>query len=756
MKFPEIDNIVSICVALDIAIIGIAYPIIIDKISNIGSKYSSDYLSELFEKEFPQKRIKILGWKISYFILAIYATVISFIPLIFKFEPLFGWERYWVVNNSADLIVFITTTFLIILFFIWLNKVSIYNHKSTKLLNYLVSKYNDSKDSEKEENYHLKTINEFAYYAIRNQDTHIQKTLVSFYFDEFSKLQKSHDNKTPLIYPIDLYQLNYNVSSELVDSHKNKLRVLEHRAVSGIWILGEGFSAISTSKESYTWLWRNINLIVDRTDFVKMYWERAHQHYDHKLRHIDGEEYNYETGLYSNQEAINKRVEERREFQEFNFAFGGLLMFKRNYEAIKFVFNHSTSLPPNYVLLPTHMTEVFGMFHVFSENNYLLEDKLEFKYPYSGLDDYWGQKIRFWINSFLALLFIRQFVLRPFMTFHDFRGLPNLPESTNELNYWLRNILVFENNLEKVKTNNELIEVLGYQSVIEEDIKENTFSTFLESLKTKIQEKIEYNENNITLYKPKIEQFNSKTDEILNNAFNKYQIIQNPKDLSNEEDVTKFGVNGLQTNYPKQAFTEDNSHLDFDTFFANQVVKNKLDYYIPNSFLSARTKRYLFKESDLSSAIKKLKVNSNYVIVAINPSFGKLDLLKEFKDLIVHLRSSNNRVQDTYFILKKNDLPTIKNLEFEESEIKIDSLTTRKNNLYTSVLDLNLEENNKIRERWLDRGTENDLRKQVQITIAFKTLIIWKNQRNVIQLNSYSQFREQGILSELNDIKVLE
>lgn len=175
-----------------------------------------------------------------------------------------------------------------------------------------------------------------------------------------------------------------------------------------------------------------------------------------------------------------------------------------------------------------------------------------------------------------------------------------------------------------------------------------------------------------------------------------------------------------------------------------------------NSFLSSRTKRYLFKESDLSSAIKNLKIDSNYVIVAINPSFGKLDLLKEFKDLIIHLRSSNNRVQDTFFILKRNELPTIKNLEFEESEIEIDSLTTRKNNVYTSVLDLNLEENSKIRDRWLDRETENDLRKQVQITIAFKTLVIWKNKRNVIQLNIYSQFREQGILSELNDIKSLE
>ncbi|WP_055446706.1 hypothetical protein [Lacinutrix mariniflava] len=756
MKFPEINNIIPICVALDIAIIGIAYPIIIDKISNIGSKYSSDYLSELFEKEFPQSKfgIKIFGKNISYFILAIYLTVLSFLPLIFKFEPLYDWGKYWIINNSADLLVFLTSTALIIFFFIWLDKVSIYNHKSTKLLNYLISKYNNSKENE--ENYHLKTINEFTYYAIRNQDIHIQKTLVSFYFDEFSKLQKNHDNETPLIYPIDLYQLNYNVTSELVDSHKNKLRVLEHRAVSGIWILGEGFSAISTSKESYTWLWRNINLIVEKTDFLKMYWERAHQHYDHKLRHIQGEEYNLETNQYSNQQSIDKRIEERKEFLEFNYAFGGLLMFKQNFNAIKFVFNHSTSLPPNYVLLPTHMTEIFEMLQNFSDDNNLSENNIEFKYHFSGLDDYWGQKIRFWINSYLALLFIRQFSLRPFMTFHDFKGLPNLPTKTYELNYWLRNILIFENDIKKVKSNTQLMDALGYNDIIVEDSTNNTFSKFLDELKTKIEEKIEYNENNITLHPPKVKQFTEKTDEILENAFNKYKVIQNPNDISNQDDVSKFGVNGLQTEYPKQAFTEDDSHIDYDTFFANQVVRNRLDYYIPNSFLTARTKRYLFKESELNSAIKKLKIDSNYVIVAINPSYGKLDLIKEFKDLVINLRSTNNAIQDTFFVLKKSDLPTIKNLEFEDSETEADSLTTRKNNVYTSVLDLNLEENKEIREKWLDRGTESDLRKQVQITIAFKTIIIWQNQRNVIQLNIYSQFREQGIVSELTDVKALE
>ena len=38
---------------------------------------------------------------------------------------------------------------------------------------------------------------------------------------------------------------------------KTKLRAIEHRAVSGVWLLGEDFEDITISEEIYSWLWRN-------------------------------------------------------------------------------------------------------------------------------------------------------------------------------------------------------------------------------------------------------------------------------------------------------------------------------------------------------------------------------------------------------------------------------------------------------------------------------------------------------------------
>ena len=54
-----IENVVEICVALDIALIGIAYPILVDKISTIGQKYNSTYIAELFNCKSSAKSVLI-------------------------------------------------------------------------------------------------------------------------------------------------------------------------------------------------------------------------------------------------------------------------------------------------------------------------------------------------------------------------------------------------------------------------------------------------------------------------------------------------------------------------------------------------------------------------------------------------------------------------------------------------------------------------------------------------------------------------
>ncbi len=187
------DYIIEICVAIDIAILGIAYPIIVDKISNIGDKYSSESIPVLFNNEFPQKALKrIINKKeygVSIFKLTLFVTLFSFIFLVFKIQPLFGWDN-WFINNSAKLIVLILTIILIIFFFVWLGKIALYNGRSKSLLAHIINNYNKSQPDTEIQNYHLKAINEITYYAIERQDEHLQETLLEFYYSVFASIRK--------------------------------------------------------------------------------------------------------------------------------------------------------------------------------------------------------------------------------------------------------------------------------------------------------------------------------------------------------------------------------------------------------------------------------------------------------------------------------------------------------------------------------------------------------------------------------------
>jgi len=222
MIVPE--NIIEICVAIDIAILGIAYPIIIDKISNIGDKYSSEYIPVLFNKEFPQKNLKINSgnrlYNISIFNITIYCTLTSFIFQIFEIPPPAKWDN-WFINNSADYLTLFLTILLIIFFFIWLNKVALYNGKSKSLLTHLIKNYNKSKSNPETENYYIKAINEITIYAIEKQDEHLQETLLEFYYTVFANIRGKHDKSKPLVYPVDIYFL-INKINEIVAKDENK------------------------------------------------------------------------------------------------------------------------------------------------------------------------------------------------------------------------------------------------------------------------------------------------------------------------------------------------------------------------------------------------------------------------------------------------------------------------------------------------------------------------------------------------------
>lgn len=758
----ELENIIEICIAIDIAILGIAYPVIVDKISNIGDKYSSEYISVLFNNEFPQRPITLTirkrQYQISFLKLILYSTIFSFIFLILKLDPLFGWDNFW-INNSAKLIVLFFTTSLTIFFFIWLDKVVLYSGKSTALLKNVVAKYSTLKKDTELKSYYLKAINEITLYSIEKQDEHLQKTLLEFYYRLFKQLRQNHDKSRPLVYPIDIYFLVDKLNVELSNSQNKKLRAIEHRAVSGIWLLGEDLEEIKISEETYKWLWRNLYTICDNERFIKMFWANSSQYFDYRLKGIN-REYDHQARRIINEPQVRQREEERMAFLELHYALGGLLLYRKQYTALKYIFEYTQSQPPRYALLPNSMTTIFTWFEHFRNEFKALGMPIDLKYYFPELDNLGNrQQVNYWICRYITILYIRQYSLHAYHIYQDFTSLPQLPDDVNELNNWLDSVSFFEKCVKDNVDDHQLMKELHYMKVVEKNGED--FKRFAADLKAAIIAKIGHKKFHAELSEEKLQAFNESTNRIITGAFDVYKPIFNPLEDSLAEDDLKLVVNGSTTLLSKSAFTDnDIPNINFDTVFAGHIASDKINRFIPNSFAVSRTKRYLLNKENLILGLERIiGQDKEVIIVAISIDYDVEEIIdqSQFSSLTVKIPSTDPITQGALFVLKKTDLPTIEHKDLKDDEIKNLQLKIVNKDLkiYTSVIDINTPENKEIKDKWNIEDEEDNLDLKVQLTIAFLSVIYWKKDRNIIEINIASEYKEQGIQSDMNEVAPL-
>ncbi|MFN3641100.1 MAG: hypothetical protein ACK4UK_09280, partial [Flavobacterium sp.] len=452
---------------------------------------------------------------------------------------------------------------------------------------------------------------------------------------------------------------------------KTKLRAIEHRAVSGLWLLGEDFEDITISDETYSWLWRNIYTICDNPRLVKMFWANSSQYFDYRLQSVLPEyDYGQEKLVITNQEQVEKRKTERNRFLEFHYALGGLLLYRKQYKTLTYLFEYSQSQPPKYVLLPETTTEIFHWFENF-RNEFKHRTPIDFRYYFPELDNLGNRRqVNYWICSYITILFLRQYSLHQYYIYQNFTAQPNLPDDVLELNSWLDSVSFFERTLKNVLSNKELIAALEFEKLVE--LNRTNFSAFIDDLKNGIKNKIGEQKLYAKLSDEKIENFYSQSNEIISNAFALYEPIFIEKCEEHSKSDLKLSINGERTLMSKSAFTDkDIPHLNYDTVFAGSIVTNKVKRYIPNAFLIARTKRYLLNKENLLFALSKIIGNNNdIVIVGVQIGYQTKEILdnSDFKKSIIYIPSTEYHSQDTLFVLRKNDLPAIEYKDLEKDE----------------------------------------------------------------------------------------
>lgn len=768
--------IVEICVGIGIAIFGIAYPIMITEINKIGDKYNSNYLPDIFRSEWISREINFKYFKFSFFQLVILLTISSFLFLIINAKPWFGWNNIF-INNSAELIVLLLTIFLVYCFLTWIKVIILFNGNPVKLLKYLIKKYHHFSGDTESKKYLLRGINDFAYYTIRNQDTHLQQELLDFYWDKFDKERVEFSDKLEELksgkknefdelrvegvkYSAELYDLVYRVNLETLNNNNFLTRTIEYNSVSGWWLLGKGYNQVRISELTYRWLWDILILNLEKGKNLKSYWSKAHQYCSYAFT-VHPE---YAEGQIKpeNDDEIKSKQDERIRFLEFHYTLGGLLLQQKKYEVLHYIFNYSSSSPPNFVLLPLSINDIFDWFNRFNGRSNLRVEEIEVYFKFPNLDNYGvSYKIKYWICSYICLLYIRQFSLHQYYSFQNHTGTPILPEGKQELNNMLLSIPFFTNCLKDVISNEELLDKAGLKKIVQE--KKGLIEKHLLDVEKEIKDKLDYTQEVKEISQNKLDLFKNNSIQIIRNALEGYNDILLNYDRKIIYDKNpKLVVNGAIDLMPKSAFVEDDiPHLNFDEVLANSIVNSSINKFIPNSFITARTERYLIYKKNIKAALNSILTKTtegDIIIIGFNINYRLKELLEESAIKIICKYSTQRQFKDVLFILNKNDLPRIYKRDISEEERKKHKLNviSEELKLYSSVLELN--KNPDLKYDWIKAGfNEEDLNNEpkVQIALSFIWLLLWKKDRRIIQIKVSDPSLEQGIESDLKNLRPL-
>ncbi|SEA15233.1 hypothetical protein SAMN05192529_10965 [Arachidicoccus rhizosphaerae] len=740
-------NIIDICIPLDIAILSIAYPIILDKLSNFGDRYGSEYLENAFNLEYPQKKVFTSFENSSSVNLISGITLISFLLLIFPMKPIIL-INCWVINNSADLIVLVCTGFLLFTFIKFIDLVRLYTGKSTDLLKHVISQYYKFDNGNYDESIYLKCINELSYYSVEKQDEHLQETLLKFYYGLFSRIRRNSKTSEDLIYPSDLYFMTYKLSEISVNTKKNKLAAIEDRAVSGSWLLGN--ENVKISEQTYNWLWRNLLVIHKKKSMIRSFWANSFNYYMFTLRAIDEE---YRGRELVNENEIRIREEERRIFIQFHLALGGLLLYRSQYASLKYIFEYSQSTPPNYVLFPQSMTSIFYWFEYFY-NDFSFDSRLQYKYPFPGLNNLGnGDGVKMWICRYIALLFVRQFFIDAHYVYQKFTDQPVLPNEIVDLMDLQNCLPYFKSCLAFVIQNKGLLETVSFISSLEEK-----YYQFLTNLEDRIKDKTKEVKLNAKLSKEKIEQFNLTSNMLLSEAVSEYRLAGVFTDhLVSGHRFIASTIEGTSVLLSKSAFVEgDIPHLNFDRILADSISRRLIKFKIPGSFGVAATKRYLVKMNDLIATLTKIRNgNDDLVLILINRDY-ELDIdFKKHGFMVKEIRALGPGIRNEIYILREKDLPAIEFKELDGKEIDEFGLKSINEELriYSSIVLLSKVESKPSGSERRDDPNSDSLK--VRASIMFHWLVSFSEDREVIKLNIFSPYKEQGIPNDLKEIDPL-
>lgn len=742
-------EIIAICATFVAGILGLAYPVLLQVVARLEEKYLSNNLVVLFfmEKEVIRFKTVLI---VSLSVLGLY--------LILSLPPISGYlsdTRYsYIILLSLLYFVIGFLILLVFTFFFLISKILVY-YNTMSLARYFVEEYHKESDEDKKHLF-FENIGDLMLFAIRKNNIETGQYLSDYYSKLFIAFRQNADNRGKE-YTQAYYRTIYNFGSELVRSNNKQFGFLAYRTIGGLWLLGESGS-FPISKGTYNSIWGNLRMALEnnREDLVEMYWQNAFQFFTYQLRVIMPSYVDEKNGHRTLE--IMQREEERQSFLEFHYVLGGLLLYLNRYKLLRKLWNYTQSYPPEYKLLPSTMDEVFKLYIDVSDQYNRRFEWIHMSNPFpelNGMNAEWG--IRSWVGKYAGLLFLRQYTLIPFYIYQTPLKMPSIPEKKRERRLWIDHSDNFRDLIVALYNDGDLLKGLGLEYIrkrIEAGELEHPIE-FIDRVKLLVSEEHERNFKEELISEEKRKKFNSGTNRELADIICLIENINRDRQVIDLEFIT---VGFARASYPieKDFFAEDGGDLsDYDTTFGH-FYKDDVWRIINLNFSARLTKEYILKKDEWKDGLKIL-IDKSEELVAISFGFSP-DNCETFKDDFGIEIISFDTLFPVYtgsvlILTKRVNLPYFCICDINTnfvSEYDLEDITERKR-IYTSIMDLNLKEEMRIKLEPFHPG--RDLSKDALINIFLNYEMRWKKNVKMIAIKIYSDYQESSFPNQLSDIK---
>lgn len=759
--YPAIIAIV--CIPFIAGILAIAFPILSGQKNAIKTKYSSETIASLFNKEYRYRMFKY-ALPLSLIFLLVYLLHIPRIDT--------GFEKFnTLLDYSAILLLFLSSINLVFSLFGMMNVIGLYD-SPVDLLKYYKTKYNKDKNEK-----WIIAISEIFYFSIRQDEIVLQNEALEFISGIFDEDQKRNE-KYQVEYPIVYYEIIGKADDILIGKQKEK----PFSNLGGglmLELLIANYQNIYFSENTFSVIWREIRKAVfyENDKMIYSYWVYAHQFMSYQF---SNNQHNF-VDLEEN-EVDNEVIKEHKErFKEFHYMVGALLLYSKRYELLERIIYFTQTTPATYKLVPNSIRELLSEYlDIKNDWGSPMHYRTRYSFPdNSGVDA--NDVLVLWLEKYFSILFLRQYNIYdnykslPYSL--QLSDLPDLPANVRELKYWKDRINQLKEFVISYQTrDSEVIKILEFDSFLHKRKYVERHQTDPEKLLDMYISAIEQNipivEKEREINPEHLNKFKESTLRIIDRTIKRIQplIVSTKVEETNIPYASYIGNSDCLI-MNKGAWTNDDWNINYDTILAEKVARD-IEYYFSMSFVSlSKSRIYKLPGLNVFDAIKKLEIKEKeeYIIASIGFHFEYYMHLDQYCGDFSHVEGNTCKFTDidvidigyaglpiigqSLFVLKKSDLPELRKHDLSQQikeKYKLEVIGDPNEKNYYSVVDLYRNGGLRAEIALNYRGGE-DLEKSVLVYIGLSYELRWNKGVSCIQIKSQDNADSLTDVLPIND-----